>query len=109
MTSDQFLSFFNEPNQPVTYFAHSSLITSGTTVLTATQVHQLGVALDAIHKRFSPAYGPAAGNTGWYAMDVEFKFDDDANPGQPPTLYINQAAPTPSAGSKRWLRGSRRW
>ncbi|MFY0579034.1 PEP/pyruvate-binding domain-containing protein [Cystobacter fuscus] len=98
VTSDQFLSFFSQPNQPVTYFAHSNLVPSGTTVLTATQVHQLGVALDAIHKRFSPAYGPAAGNTGWYAMDVEFKFDDDANPGQPPTLYIKQARPYPGRG-----------
>jgi len=54
-----------------------------------------GVALQAIHERFSEAYGPAAGNDGWYAMDVEFKFDDDASPGKPAKLYIKQARPYP--------------
>ena len=55
----------------------------------------LGVALDAIHARFSPAYGPASGNTGWYAMDIEFKFDDEADPTRPATLYVKQARPYP--------------
>jgi hypothetical protein len=68
-------------------------------VLTSAQIHQLGQALDAIHKRFSPAYGPAAGNQGWYAMDVELKFDDEADPGQPASLYIKQARPYPGRGS----------
>lgn len=98
VTSDQVLYFFNEPNQPVTYMTHSNLVPDGTTVLSAAQVHQLGVALDAIHKRFSAAYGPAAGNNGWYAMDVEFKFDNDEAPSQPPTLYIKQARPYPGRG-----------
>jgi hypothetical protein len=93
VTSDQLLYYFNEPNQPITYLTHSNLIAAN--VLTPTQVHQLGVALDAIHKRFSAAYGPAAGNTGYYAMDVEFKFDDEAAPGQPAALYVKQARPYP--------------
>lgn len=95
VTSDQFLYYFQQPNQPISYVAHSSLIPEGQTVLSTKQVHELGLALDAIHERFSPAYGPASGNTKWYAMDVEFKFDDDANPGQPATLYIKQARPYP--------------
>ncbi|AUX43393.1 hypothetical protein SOCE26_048410 [Sorangium cellulosum] len=99
VTNDEFLYFFSQPNQPVTYLTHSSLMPEGQTVLSAAQVHQLGVALDAIHARFSPAYGPAAGNSGWYAMDVEFKFDDDASPGEPPTLYIKQARPYPGRGA----------
>ncbi|KYF72695.1 hypothetical protein BE11_26800 [Sorangium cellulosum] len=99
VTNDEILYFFNQPNQPVTYLTHSSLVPEGQTVLTAAQIHQLGVALDAIHERFSPAYGPAAGNGGWYAMDVEFKFDDDANPGEPATLYIKQARPYPGRGA----------
>ncbi len=99
VTNDAFLHFFGQPNQPITYLTHSSLMPEGQTVLTAAQVHQLGVALDAIHTRFSPAYGPAAGNSGWYAMDVEFKFDDDANPDEPPTLYIKQARPYPGRGT----------
>ena len=67
-------------------------------MLSSDQLHQLGVALNAIHERFSPAYGPASGNQGWYAMDVEFKFDDDEAPDQPATLYIKQARPYPGRG-----------
>ena len=95
VTSDQILYYFSQPNQPAAYLSHSSIIVAGTTVLTTTQLHQLGVALDAIHTRFSAAYGPASGNTGWYAMDVEFKFDDEADPSQPATLYVKQARPYP--------------
>lgn len=97
VTSDQFLYYFSQPNQPITFLAHSNLIAPNTTVLTTTQTYQLGRALDAIHKRFSAAYGPAAGNLGWYAMDVEFKFDDDATPGNA-TLFVKQARPYPGRG-----------
>ena len=96
--SDEFLYYFSQPNQPITYLTHSNLIAPGTTVLTTTQTYTLGRALDAIHKRFSAAYGPGVGNLGWYAMDVEFKFDDEANPGQPPALYVKQARPYPGRG-----------
>ncbi|MFY0540998.1 PEP/pyruvate-binding domain-containing protein [Nannocystis pusilla] len=98
VTSDQFLYFFAQPNQPRSYITHSSLIDAGETVLSVQQAYQLGVALDAVHRRFSPAYGPGAGNHGWYAMDVEFKFDDVADPSQPPTLYVKQARPYPGRG-----------
>ncbi len=97
VTSDQFLYYFSEPNQPITYITHSNLVTAN--VLSTTQAHQLGVALDAIHTRFSPAYGPASGNTGFYAMDCEFKFDNDADPTAPATLYIKQARPYPGRGA----------
>lgn len=100
VTSDQFLYYFSQPNQPTTYLTHSSIIPVGSTVLTNVQIHSLGVALDAIHKRFSPAYGPGAGNNGWYAMDIEFKFDDEAAPGTTPTLYIKQARPYPGRGGQ---------
>ncbi len=93
ISSDQLVYYYDQPNQPVSYIAHSSLVASGTTVLSSTQLHELGAALAAIRARFSPAYGPAGGNNGWYAMDCEFKFDDDASPGQPPTLYIKQTRP----------------
>jgi hypothetical protein len=97
VTSDQFLLYFGEPGQPVTYLSHSNLVPPN--VLTPKQIHQLGLALDAIHNRFSPAYGPGAGNHGFYAMDVEFKFDDEADPTMPATLYIKQARPYPGRGS----------
>ncbi len=98
VTTDQFLYYYYEPNQPVVYLSRSNLILEGESVLSVEQVHTLGAALDLIHKRFSAAYGPAAGNTGWYAMDVEFKFDDEDAPGQPPALYIKQARPYPGRG-----------
>jgi hypothetical protein len=95
VSSDQILYYFSQPNQPAAYLSHSSIIAPGSTVLSTTQLHQLGVAMNAIHSRFSAAYGPAAGNTGWYAMDIEFKFDDEADPTQPATLYVKQARPYP--------------
>ena len=98
MSSDQFLLYFNEPNTPTTYISHSSLISEGEHVLTSAQVHELGEALSLIHTRFSAAYGPAAGNDGWYAMDVEFKFDDaDFTDGQA-HLLVKQARPYPGRG-----------
>ncbi|MCB9652381.1 MAG: hypothetical protein H6730_38105 [Deltaproteobacteria bacterium] len=93
-TSDQFLYLFDEPGQPVVYLSHSNLIPEGETVLSLGQIHELGVALDAIHTRFSAAYGPAAGRSGWYAMDVELKFDGE--PGETPQLWIKQARPYPA-------------
>lgn len=96
--SDQFLYFFDSPNQPIQFLFRSNQIPAGKTVLSVPQTYELGVALKAIHKRFSAAYGPASGNTGWYAMDVEFKFDDDADKTKAPTLYVKQARPYPGRG-----------
>lgn len=90
VTSDQILYFYSYEGKPVTYLAHSNLLPSGQTVLTPAQIAQLGTALDAIHKRFAPAYMPAS---GFYGMDVEFKYDDEDNPGMPATLWIKQARP----------------
>ncbi|MCW5808320.1 MAG: hypothetical protein KIT31_38580 [Deltaproteobacteria bacterium] len=93
VTSDQFLYYFSQPNQPISFLAHSNLIPAGKTVLTAAQTYELGQALARIHERFSPVYGPAAGNQGWYAMDVEFKFDNTADPSAAPRCFIKQARP----------------
>jgi hypothetical protein len=62
-------------------------------VLSDRQIYDLGVALDAVHKRFAAAYQPTP--TSWYAMDCEFKFDDEADPGKPAALYMKQARPYP--------------
>ena len=59
---------------------------------TPTQVNELGKALDVIHKRFSPAYGPASGNTGFYGLEVDFKFDSEAVRPKP-RLFVKQARP----------------
>jgi len=96
ITSDQYLHFFGSPGQPISYISHSNLVPDGETVLTSLQSHQLGVALDAINTRFAPAYGTSG---GWWAMDVEFKFDDDDDPTQAPALWIKQARPYPAVTS----------
>ena len=98
VTSDQFVYYFDSPGQTATYLAHSNLIPEGETVLTRAQTFQLGTALDAIHRRFSSAYGPGAGNNGWYAMDVEFKYDDEGSPDGSVTLWVKQARPHPGRG-----------
>ncbi|MFO0723704.1 MAG: PEP/pyruvate-binding domain-containing protein [Myxococcota bacterium] len=97
VTTDQLVILYDEPGHPVTYLAHSNLVPSGHNVLDAAQLSQLGKALHAIHERFSPAYGPASGNTGWYAMDVEFKFDSLDGVSEP-TLQIKQARSNPGRG-----------
>jgi hypothetical protein len=93
VTSDEFLYFYDQPNRPITFLSHSNLVQDGETVLSTRQTYELGMALDAIHTRFSAAYGPAAGNLGWYGMDIEFKFDDEG--GSEPGLFIKQARPYP--------------
>ncbi|HEX7498689.1 MAG TPA: hypothetical protein VF524_00120, partial [Polyangia bacterium] len=96
--SDQILYYYKSPNQPISYQAHSNLIPVGTNVLTKYQIYTLGTALAAIHERFSAAYGPAIGNNGWYAMDVEFKFDNEFAPAEMAQLYVKQARPYPKSG-----------
>jgi hypothetical protein len=99
VTSDSFLYFFDNPNQPVTFIAHSNLVEEGETVLSSSQTHELGLALSAIHTRFSAAYGPKSGNPDWYAMDVEFKFDDMDQTDGKPHLFVKQARPYPGRGN----------
>lgn len=99
VTSDELLYFYDSPNQPITFLSHSNLVNPGETVLSTRQTYDLGMALSKIHERFSSAYGPKAGNNGWYAMDVEFKFDDEGTPGEPAKLYIKQARPHPGRGT----------
>jgi hypothetical protein len=101
ISSDSFLYFFDNPNQPVTFVSHSNLVLDGETVLDASQTHELGVALEAIHQRFSAAYGPKSGNQDWYAMDVEFKFDDDDSSDGRAHLFVKQARPYPGRGANQ--------
>jgi hypothetical protein len=95
---DAFLHFWYYQGQPVVYITNSNLIRLGTTVLTNQQIHDLGSALADIHSFFYSTYGA---DGGWYGMDVEFKFDDKNDPGNP-QLFIKQARPfpwDPSAGA----------
>jgi len=96
ISSEEFLYYYELENQPVSYLAQSSLIRGGERVLDLGQVQELGRALHAIQTFFAPAYTPRSGATGaatgaWWAMDVEFKFDAEAN--EVPTLFVKQARP----------------
>jgi pyruvate, water dikinase len=96
VTVDSFLYYYYYPGQPITFFSHSSLVAEDETVLTTAQTYDLGVALDAIHQHFSEYYfNPGS----FYAMDVEFKFDD-LDTGDEPSLWVKQARPHPGWGSE---------
>ena len=97
VTSDQYVYQFDQPSQPIVWVSHNNLLEEGQSVLSRAQNYELGSALSRIHERFAPAYGPAAGNSGWYAMDVEFKFDGDS--AATAKLFVKQARSNPGRGS----------
>jgi hypothetical protein len=88
---EAYLHYFQSPGQPIVYTQRSTLVEAGGAVLTPQQTFRLGLALDAIHKYFFSAYGSAG---GWYALEVDWKFDDKRTPGEP-SLFIKQARPYP--------------
>ncbi|MFO0553951.1 MAG: PEP/pyruvate-binding domain-containing protein [Polyangiaceae bacterium] len=88
---DAYLQYFYTPGQPIVYIQHSNLVEPGQTVLTTEQAYRLGVALDAIHQYFFAAYGSV---NDWYALEVDWKFDDKLTPGSP-QLFIKQVRPYP--------------
>jgi hypothetical protein len=96
MTPDSYLQYFNRPGQPVVYTQHSTLVPAGQTVLSENQTQRLGIALDAIQKYFFTAYGSKG---GWYALEVDWKFDDKFSAGSP-RLFIKQARPYPPPQSE---------
>jgi hypothetical protein len=94
-TTDQFLYYFDSPGQPIVFMAHSSLVASGSTVLTPAQTYALGTALKEIHRFFKSTYGKDASK--WYAMDTEFKLDQPENdPTGAPIIIMKQARPYPA-------------
>lgn len=91
VTADQFLYYFLHAGQTSTFLAHSNLVMEGEDVLTRDQTYRLGQALYEIHLQFSKHYLKP---DGFYAMDVEFKFNTD--PGEEESmLWIKQARPHP--------------
>jgi Pyruvate phosphate dikinase, AMP/ATP-binding domain len=91
VTADAYLHYFTNPGQPIVFTQHSSLVPEGETVLDVDQSHRLAVALEAIHNYFASAYSEPG---EWYALEVDFKFDDKLSPGSP-RLYVKQARPYP--------------
>jgi len=99
ITSDELIYYwYNLPDQPSNYLAHSNIILSTQTVLSNSQLSRMGTALDAIHKRFSYAYGPNAAtpNTGFYAMDDESKFLCTSDPTEQTFIPTNCDASNPA-------------
>lgn len=86
-STEEFLHYFDLQNQPVSYLSNSNLVPAGDRVLQASQVQELGVALDHIRAHFAPAYAVSP----WWAMDVEFKFDAEGD--EVPPLFVKQARP----------------
>jgi pyruvate, water dikinase len=91
-TTEQFLYYYDTTGQPVSYYSYSSLAGAGDRVLTQDQVEELGDALDKIRNYFAPAYAPGLGANPWWAMDVEFKFDQDVDSDEI-VLWVKQARP----------------
>ena len=91
-TADAFLLYYDHPDQPVEFISHSSETKDGEPVLTEQQVMDLGAALAAVRDAFAVAYAPReTGESSWWAMDVEFKFD--GAPGEAAELFVKQARP----------------
>lgn len=90
-TTDQFLYYYLHTGQPTTYLSYSNQTPDwaeqGDTVMSRANVNALGKALSALRTYFTPIYG----SNDWWAMDVEFKLEDDG--GDDVTLYIKQARP----------------
>ncbi len=97
VTTDQFIYYYSYATAPVVYLSNSSLVPEGASVLTAEQIHELGQGLQQIHATFSPAYGSGGGNSGYYAMDVEFKLW--AETGSDLQIVFKQARPHPGRGA----------
>ena len=97
VTSDSFVLHYQMPGQPIVYLSHSNLVPSGQTVLTRSQILELGAALAEINSYFYDLYGPLTPGH-FYGMDVEFKFDDDWE-GNGSELWIKQARPYPGWGT----------
>jgi len=95
VTTDQIIYYFDLPNQPAVYIQQSNLIPDGQTVLTESELYELGSSLKAVHDHFYPVYGTQG---GFYAMDTEFKFDENPTTGEV-QLYLKQARPYPGWGS----------
>lgn len=91
ISPDSYVHYFYNEGQPMVFLQRSSLVPEGETVLTPDESQRLGIALSAIHSYFASAYSTPG---EWYALEVDFKFDDKRTSGTP-SLYIKQARPYP--------------
>ncbi len=92
VTADSLMYYHFHVGQPATYYTRSNLVPPGTTVLTRTQLFELGQSLSAIRDGFDDVYQPPPGH-GFLPMDVEWKLDGGA-------IWIKQARPYPGRGEE---------
>jgi hypothetical protein len=90
VTADSLMYYWYHPNQPATYYTRSSLVAAGHSVLTRTQLFELGQALDAIRTHFAAFDDPPDGY-GQLPMDVEWKLFEGH-------VWIKQARQYPGRG-----------
>ena len=92
VTADSLMYYHFHVGQPATYYTRSNLVPPGTTVLTRTQLFELGQSLSAIRDGFDDVYQPPPGH-GFLPIDVEWKLDGGA-------IWIKQARPYPGRGEE---------
>ncbi|HEY5960963.1 MAG TPA: PEP/pyruvate-binding domain-containing protein, partial [Polyangiaceae bacterium] len=97
VTTDQFIFYVNASGNSTRYYQHwnQPLPAGRSNVLTEVEIGELATALTKIRDLFRIAYTL---DSGWYAMDVEFKFAPQTDLGWPvsaPALWIKQARPYP--------------
>ncbi len=95
--TDQFIYYPLASGNTTRYLQHwnQPLPAGRTNVLTEVEIGQLGAVLTKINTVFRLAYTL---DSGWFAMDVEFKFapqDERGIPTTTSTLWIKQARPYP--------------
>jgi phosphoenolpyruvate synthase/pyruvate phosphate dikinase len=90
VVADQLMYYWFHNGQPATYYAHSTLVPAGQTVLTRAQLFDLGRQLAALREHFAAFYTPPEGY-GRLPMDVEWKLVGDE-------IWIKQARPYPGRG-----------
>jgi hypothetical protein len=86
--SDQLLLYFDYPNQPIVYVGHSNLVGQDETVLTRASVQELGGMMKKVHDFYAEVYG----GTPFYALEIDWKYDDGE-------IWLKQARPYPGWGA----------
>ncbi|HWM89059.1 MAG TPA: PEP/pyruvate-binding domain-containing protein, partial [Kofleriaceae bacterium] len=90
IVADALLYFYFHADQPATYFTRSSLVPAGQTVLSRSELFQLGRALDAIRDHFTGLHELPPGHAR-LPLDVEFERVDGV-------VEVKQVRPHPGRG-----------
>ncbi len=94
VTADSLMYYYFHAGQTATYYTRSNL-TEGATVLSRSELFELGHALQVIRGHFASIYAPPAGYDRM-PVDVEWKLVTDAAGAR--RVWIKQARPYPGRG-----------